>query len=126
MIPALVELKAELDAIDGRLWFVLIAVVVGFFVWAWKKLHRRSFDALPGRLKALPATAMAAALSASAHEEFWPILLEAVLGGFSGVTAVGGQEFWDRLVSGTKAERAERKRRLSERPPAPSDDEEEP
>ena len=101
-------IKTELTALDGRLWPLLLAFTVGGVIWAWRVAHQKSFDALPSRVKALPAAALGAALSASAAVTVEQMIAEAAIGVFSGLTAVGGHEVGTRLLSGkgTKPETA--------------------
>lgn len=96
----LIEFKSQLDAIDPRLWWVVIALVVYGLVFAWKKIHPASFEKVPARFKALPAAILGAIMAATAADEIPKMLFDLVMGVISGVTAVGGHEAGVRLLTG--------------------------
>ena len=94
------EFKRQLDATDPRLWYLLIAMLVGALMETWRRALPRSFKKVPTRLKALPAmligTLVSLTPSQSAQEAFW----NAVAGVLMGLLAVGGYEAKVRLLSG--------------------------
>lgn len=96
----LVHLMAQLRAVDPRLPYLLTAAVVGAVIWAWRTLSPSTFDQVPTRVRALPAAAVGAILTAGATESLNTVLIDLVFGAFAGVTAVGGHETLRRLVSG--------------------------
>lgn len=96
----LLEFKSQLDAIDPRLWWLVIALVVYGLVFAWRKIHPASFDKIPARFKALPAAILGAIMASTAAEEIPKMLFDLVMGAISGVTAVGGHEAGVRLLTG--------------------------
>ena len=96
----LVQLVAQLRAIDPRLPYLLTAAVVGTAIWAWRTLSPSTFEQVPTRVRALPAAAVGAILTAGATESLNTVLIDLVFGAFAGVTAVGGHETLRRLMSG--------------------------
>jgi len=96
----LVQFGAQLRAIDPRLPYLLTAAVVGSVIWLWRTLSPRTFEQVPTRVRALPAAAVGAILTAGATESLNTVLIDLVFGAFAGVTAVGGHETLRRLVSG--------------------------
>lgn len=100
------ELKAYLDSIDPRLFYLAVALVIGAIIFGWKKIHSTSFYKLPGRYRALPAAILGAIASASTSSELKRAVVDAVIGVFAGITAVGGHEFLTRLLSGDKKKAA--------------------
>lgn len=100
------EFKAYLDSIDPRLFYLAIAFAVGAVIFGWKKVHPQSFYRLSTRYRALPATILGAIASASTATELKRAVVDAVIGAFAGITAVGGHEFVTRLLSGDKKKAA--------------------
>ena len=94
---------AHLNALDPRLWPLLLALVVYGLVHAWRTLLPASFDSVPPRLRAVPPLLLSAVLSASAHElSNWAgMFTEIVLGAASGTMAVGTHETVVRLLTGS-------------------------
>lgn len=105
MIAIVVEWKRQLDAIDGRIWHMLVAFLVGALVYAFKKLCPGTWNRLPSRFKAIPATIIGALLSTTAATGATQIVIDAVFGGLAGVTASGGAEFWIRLFFGQDSDK---------------------
>lgn len=99
-MTSLVQTVAQLRAIDPRLPYLLTAAVVGAVIWAWRVVSPGTFDQVPTRVRALPAAAIGAILTAGATESLNTVLIDLVFGAFAGVTAVGGHETLRRLVSG--------------------------
>lgn len=102
------SLKAALDALDPRLWLVFWALVVGGVVWVLKKTG--TWAKLPSRVKVPFGTALGALMTATADVAIDPgainvakVLVDAVVGGFSGLTATGGHQLWVRLLSAPQA-----------------------
>lgn len=95
----LITLKSQFDALDPRLWHVAVAVVVGALVFGFKRTWPRRWKALPPRYRALPAAVVGALLAAPAAQGATSVVLDAVLGAFSGLTAAGGHELISRLFS---------------------------
>jgi hypothetical protein len=93
------EFKAYLDAIDPRLFYIGIAMLVGAVIFGWKKVHPASFFRLPTQYRALPAVILGAVTSASGASEIKRAIIDAVIGVFAGITAVGGHEAVSRLFS---------------------------
>lgn len=96
----LVQFGAQLRAIDPRLPYLLTAAVVGSIIWLWRTLSPSTFEQVPTRVRALPAAAVGAILTAGATESLNTVLIDLVFGAFAGVTAVGGHETLRRLMSG--------------------------
>lgn len=100
MITWLVNLRAQVDAIDPRLWFAAVALVVGAIVFAWRKAAPSTWDKLPSRFKVLPTTIIGALLVAGASDKASSIIVDVLLGAFTGLSAAGGHELFVRLISG--------------------------
>jgi hypothetical protein len=103
------EFKNYLDAIDPRLFYLTIALAVGAVIFGWKKIHSESFYKVPTRYRALPAAVLGALVSGSSATEIKHAVIDAVIGVFAGVTAVGGHEFLSRLLSAPKVKAEEEK-----------------
>ena len=101
---SLSEIVAQLRAIDPRLPYLLTAALCGLAVWLWKTTSPATFAQVPPRVRALPAAAIGAILTAGSTESLHTLLVDMVFGAFAGVTAVGGHETLRRLVSGTGQE----------------------
>lgn len=110
-------IKLYLDSIDPRLFYLAIALAVGAVVFGWKKLHPLSFYRLPQRARALPAAILGAIAAASGAEDISRAVVDAIIGVFAGITAVGGHEFVSRLLSAPKkAPKAKEKTDVSAQP----------
>jgi hypothetical protein len=91
MLPFLSAVKAECDAVDPRLWYALLALLVGGIVAAWRKWRPGSFERLPPRVQALPAILLAAVTAGGAAADLKKAAVDAVLGAmFGGLGAIGG------------------------------------
>jgi hypothetical protein len=106
----MIELKIALDALDPRIWWVGVTLLVYLLVWCWRWVSRYlpavlRFEACPSRLRALPAVGLATAIGATGIDsaEIAKILLDLVLAAISGVTAVGGHEMLGRLLGAAGA-----------------------
>lgn len=100
----MLTLKLSLDALDPRLWWVAISLVVYLLVFVWKQLSAKlpdwaKFEVVPTKLRALPALLLATAITATglSSAEIGKILLELLMGAASGLMAVGGHETLSRL-----------------------------
>ena len=107
----LVTLRAQCDAIHPQLWFLVVAGVVGAIVFAWRKANAASWNKLPSRLKVLPATIIGALLAATSDDKAGTVIVNAMLGAFSGLTAAGGHEMLVRLFTGAGDNRPARKKK---------------
>ena len=96
------NIQALIQSVDPKLWPFCIALLVGFFYWAWKKVHPASFEKIPPRLKALPGAVVAAVVSGATVPDLQSFILDVVIGA---LTAGGGHEFLERLRKGSKEER---------------------
>lgn len=94
--------KQYLDSIDPRLFYLAVALAVGAVIFAWKRWHPLSFYRLPQRARALPAAILGALAAASGSEDIQRAVVDAIIGVFAGITAVGGHEFVSRLLSAPK------------------------
>lgn len=99
----LIDLKRTLTEFDPRIWPMMIAFVVGFLYWLFRTLFPATFDKIPSRFKAIPGAVAAAIISGLSGPDLRQFIIETVLGALS---AGGGHEFIQRLLKGSKAERA--------------------
>lgn len=97
----ILALKQSADAIDPKLWYLGIALLTAGIIALWRQLHPKSFDALPPRIKALPAMLIGAVLSATAATDLKSVFVNAFTGVLAGLLAVGGYEAKVRLLSGS-------------------------
>lgn len=107
------EIKTYLDSIDPRLFYLFVALAVGGVIFLWKKVHPDSFYRLSSKYRALPAAILGAIASASTSSELKRAVVDAVIGVFAGITAVGGHEFVTRLLS-LDAKKAAAQKKASE------------
>jgi hypothetical protein len=112
------EIKTFLDALDPRLFWIVISLVVLGVIQLWRWVHPASFDKVPARIKALPAVALGAILAATASDDVTQIVMNLVIGALSGVGAVGAHETVRRLATGES--NTSPIPRGSARPPTPS------
>lgn len=101
MIPFLANIRAYLIDIDPRLWPLAIAVVTGAIVFGIGKVW--PLKEWSKALQAVPALLISAALSGLSATEVVDMLIDAVLGAFSGVLAIGGHHTMPRLAELLKA-----------------------
>lgn len=107
----MIDFKNSLDAIDPRLWWVLVALVVYLVVYLWRVLSPKlpeplRFSSLPSRFKALPAALLGLAMGVTSVDndaEVVKMIVDLVLSAVAGVTAVGGHETLRRLSTGAGA-----------------------
>lgn len=116
MIPWLNNLRAQVEAIDPHLWFAAVAVAVGAIVALARKLAPASWDKLPSRFKVLPAAIIGALLTAGAGDHAASIVVNLVIGAFSGLTAAGGHEMGVRLISGAGDDRKKAAKKTTAKP----------
>ncbi len=95
----MVQLKALLDSYDPRLWLLFVATTVGAVVWMFKHAAPAYWDKIPQRLQMFPATIIGGLLAASPGQSAKEVVIGTICGAFSGVMAVGGHHWWDRLIS---------------------------
>ena len=116
------EFKAYLDGVDPRLFYIGVALLVGAVIFGWKKIHPDSFFKLPTQYRALPAIILGAETSASSATEIKRAIIDAVIGIFAGITAVGGHEAVSRLFSldakKAKTKKAEAEEKKNDAPPS--------
>jgi len=116
------EFKAYLDGVDPRLFYIGVALLVGAVIFGWKKIHPDSFFKLPTQYRALPAIILGAVTSASSATEIKRAIIDAVIGIFAGITAVGGHEAVSRLFSldakKAKTKKAEAEEKKNDAPPS--------
>jgi hypothetical protein len=101
----MLDIKLYLDAIDPRLWWVGITLVVYLVVQLWRWLSQWlpagiRFEAVPTRARAVPAVLLAAAIGATGLDstEIAKVLLDLALSSVAGVTAVGGRDILTRML----------------------------
>lgn len=96
------DLKAQLDAIDPRLWLVFWAFAVGAVIYGlkqaglWAKLPRRVKVPMSAILGALMTTVADVTIDPE-RINLAKLVLDAAIGAFSGLTATGGHQFWTRI-----------------------------
>lgn len=94
------ELKAQLDAIDPRLWVIFWAFIVGGVVYTLKRFGL--WKKVPSQIK-VPMSAVLGALlttigdTMAADVDVAKVMLDAAIGAFSGLMATGGHQFWARM-----------------------------
>lgn len=88
----LFDLKASLDAVDPRLFYAVLMVVVFLVVYGWRKLWPETFERIPAKWQSMPAVLLGAILSAASDSEsVKQALIAALLGAVSsGLAAIGG------------------------------------
>jgi hypothetical protein len=99
----MIAVKQYLDAIDPRLWWITVAVVVYATMELWKRFLPGLFQAVPARWRALPPLLLAGAFSATAAVDLPALIIETILGTVSGVMAVGGRDTINRAKSRPQA-----------------------
>lgn len=87
------DVRLYLEAIDPRLWHVVVGAVVFAVIYAWRKISPSTFDALPPKAQALPAIILGVVISESSSANFTGMLIDAIFGAFSGWQAIGSHEF---------------------------------
>ena len=97
----MIAVKHYLDSFDPKLWYFAIVIVANAALALWRKFHTASFDALPDRVKGLPAVLISLIVSSSSSANLKELLANAIIGVFAGLTAVGGYEQYVRLTSGS-------------------------
>ncbi len=99
------DLKLYLDAMDPRLWWLGVTLLIYCLVHLWRALGKYlpqalRFEVVPTRFRALPAAALALVIGATglSSGDILQNLLGLVLSGVAGVTSVGLHEMVQRLI----------------------------
>lgn len=88
----LYDLKTAIDAVDPRLFYVLVALITFGVIYGWRRLFPETFERIPPKLQSLPAIILGAVLSgASDTATLKQAVVAAILGACSsGLAAIGG------------------------------------
>lgn len=100
------DLKASMDAIDPRLFFLVLSLLAWGAIAIWRKAHAKSFDFVTSKwpvLQAAPAIALTGILSAATGDDAKSALLNAFFGAGSGLAAIGLHHLAKRAVESVKA-----------------------
>lgn len=91
MFELLQRFRAELAELHPALPAIVLALVVGGLIYAWRRLHPRSFERVPKPVQALPAVLISVALAAaSSGGDALKAVLDALAGVFVGLIPIGG------------------------------------
>lgn len=91
MLAFLTSARADLAAFHPAAPAVVLALIVGAVIYAWRKLHPTSFQKLPDSLQSLPAMVLSALVAAlSSGDDGWRPVVDAIAGVFVGLIPIGG------------------------------------
>lgn len=84
-------------SMDPRAWYFGIAVVVGLFLYGWRKLNPASFNSLPPTIQTLSGALVGSVIQAvyenASHAETKKLVFGVLMGALSGFSASGAHHF---------------------------------
>jgi hypothetical protein len=97
------NIKAALDAVDPKLFYLIVSGIVGGVIWAWRRLSISSWDWVTRRspsIQQLPALVLAGLLSyaPAAGLPLIKVLEQVILGALAGaLPAIAGHEMMKKI-----------------------------